>query len=68
MQTYIHTSADQLKREALEKWHGWLDGKGFAVIHGSTITGNGNSHIAVETSNGAACEANAESVKSEDSK
>lgn len=68
VQTYIHTSADLLKREALEKWHGWLDGKGFAVIHGSTMTGNGNSHIAVEAWNGAACEAVAESVKSEDSK
>ncbi|CAM4004333.1 tyrosine-type recombinase/integrase [Pseudomonas wadenswilerensis] len=68
VQTYIHTSADLLKREALEKWHGWLDGKGLAVIHGSTSTGNGNSHIAFEASNGAACEAVAESVKSEVSK
>lgn len=31
--TYIRTTADQLRREALEKWHGWLDGRGFAAAH-----------------------------------
>ncbi len=35
-QAYIQTSADTLKREALEKWHEWLDGRGFAAIHGLT--------------------------------
>lgn len=35
-QAYIQTSADALKREALELWHGWLDARGFLQIHGQT--------------------------------
>ncbi|SAM35779.1 tyrosine-type recombinase/integrase [Pseudomonas sp. 1 R 17] len=54
VQTYIHTSAELLKREALNKWHGWLDGKGFNLIHRSTMTRNGNSHNDAEALNGAA--------------
>ena len=54
VQTYIHTSAELLKREALVKWHDWLDGKGFNLIHRSTMTRNGNSHNDVEAMNGAA--------------
>ena len=54
VQTYIHTSAELLKREALVKWHNWLDGKGFDLIHRSTMTRNGNSHNAAEALNGAA--------------
>ena len=68
VQTYIHTSAELLKREALEKWHNWLDGKGMAVIHGWTGTENENSHIAAEASDSVGCTVNAESVKSEDLK
>ncbi|ROM60901.1 tyrosine-type recombinase/integrase [Pseudomonas rhodesiae] len=54
VQTYIHTSAELLKREALVKWHDWLDGKGFNLIHRSTMTRNGNSHNDTEAMNGAA--------------
>ncbi|UZE30294.1 tyrosine-type recombinase/integrase [Pseudomonas asplenii] len=54
VQTYIHTSAELLKREALVKWHDWLDGKGFSLIHGSTMARNGNSHNDAEALNGAA--------------
>jgi len=54
VQTYIHTSAELLKREALNKWHDWLDGKGFNLIHRSTMTRNGNSHNDAEALNGAA--------------
>ncbi|SDS20512.1 Integrase [Halopseudomonas xinjiangensis] len=32
--TYIQTSADTLKREALERWHEWLDARGFTAVHG----------------------------------
>lgn len=35
-QAYIQTSADSLKREALELWHRWLDARGFLQIHGQT--------------------------------
>lgn len=54
VQTYIHTSAELLKREALSKWHDWLDGKGFSLIHGLTMTRNGNSQNSAEALNGAA--------------
>lgn len=54
VQTYIHTSAELLKREALVKWHDWLDGKGFSLIHRSTMARNGNSHNDAEALNGAA--------------
>lgn len=33
VQAYIHTWVEAGKREALEKWHEWLDGRGFGVIH-----------------------------------
>jgi integrase len=32
--TYIRTTADQLRRQALEQWHAWLDVRGFAAAHG----------------------------------
>ncbi len=54
VQTYIHTSAELLKREALNKWHDWLDGEGFNLIHRSTMTRNGNSHNDAEALSGAA--------------
>jgi len=34
--TYIKTKGSGLRREALEQWHEWLDGVGFASIHGLT--------------------------------
>lgn len=33
---YIHTQAEERKREALERWHAKLDSHGFARIHGMT--------------------------------
>jgi integrase len=51
VQTYIHTHAEQLKREALEKWHQRLDECGFALIHGWKDDRSGNSHIPAQASN-----------------
>jgi len=34
--TYIHTTAEALKRKALETWHAWLDQQGFTALHGET--------------------------------
>lgn len=31
--TYIHTTAEAQKRQALERWHAWLDERGFASLH-----------------------------------
>jgi integrase len=41
--TYIHTSADTLKRKALEDWHAWLDERGFATLHHGTGAGQATS-------------------------
>lgn len=35
-ETYINTSADDLKLAALQRWHAWLDERGFDAIHGAT--------------------------------
>jgi integrase len=32
--TYVQTTALVRKREALERWHAWLDERGFAALHG----------------------------------
>ncbi|WP_095051629.1 site-specific integrase [Pseudomonas sp. Irchel s3b2] len=37
--TYIHTTAEALKRQALETWHAWLDQHGFLALHGGTEPG-----------------------------
>lgn len=31
--TYIHTHAEERKRDALERWHHWLDVRGFQDLH-----------------------------------
>lgn len=31
--TYIHTTAEKQKREALELWHAWMDARGFTALH-----------------------------------
>lgn len=36
--TYIHTTAEAQKRQALERWHAWLDERGFAALHSPTGT------------------------------
>lgn len=34
--TYVQTVAMPRKREALERWHDWLDERGFVALHGET--------------------------------
>jgi integrase len=34
--TYVQTVAMTLKREALERWHAWLDERGFVALHSAT--------------------------------
>ncbi|KPB52927.1 tyrosine-type recombinase/integrase [Pseudomonas viridiflava] len=34
--TYIHTTAEGMKRKALETWHDHLDSQGFRQLHGGT--------------------------------
>lgn len=46
--TYIHTTAEGLKRRALEAWHQHLDRQGFAAIHTETLLGQENNVCAPE--------------------
>lgn len=51
--TYIHTTAEGLKRQALEAWHQHLDGQGFAPIHTETLPGQKTGPVAFDANNGA---------------
>lgn len=53
--TYIHTTAESLKRRALEVWHQHLDSQGFAAIHAGTLPGHETACATAEASNGAGC-------------
>ncbi|WMN19254.1 site-specific integrase [Pseudomonas piscis] len=44
--TYIHTTAEALKLQALEAWHQRLDQQGFAAIHTETFPGHETSQSA----------------------
>ena len=37
-ETYINTSAENLKLDALQRWHSRLDEHGFSKIHGETVS------------------------------
>jgi integrase len=34
--TYVQTHGEALKRDALTRWHAWLDGQGFVALHDKT--------------------------------
>ncbi|SPO68130.1 site-specific integrase [Pseudomonas sp. JV241A] len=51
--TYIHTTAEGLKRRALEAWHQQLDQQGFNALHAGTFTGQKNHPAIVGASNNA---------------
>lgn len=51
-QAYIHTSAEQLKRQALETWHAWLDQRGFEALHGGTFARRGGEELPAEPISG----------------
>jgi len=33
---YIHTHAEERKRDGLQRWHAWLDARGFPALHAKT--------------------------------
>ncbi|MFU0823291.1 MAG: site-specific integrase [Pseudomonas lundensis] len=53
--TYIHTTAEGMKRKALETWHQHLDCHGFAALHGETYPGQVAAPSLAQTTNDAAC-------------
>ncbi len=62
-ETYINTSADDLKLDALQRWHAWLDERGFSAIHGATGARHAVSATQPEPSNHAPYSANPESSR-----
>lgn len=52
--TYIKTTVDPLRRNALERWHAWLDERGFTRAHGLKSAETTSSTNAVQSSAGAA--------------
>lgn len=57
-QAYIHTSAEQLKRQALETWHAYLDQRGFKALHGGTFARQEGEALPGETMNNEASSVN----------
>lgn len=53
--TYIHTTAEGMKRKALETWHDHLDHHGFTALHGETYPGQAADPSPVQATNDAAC-------------
>jgi len=66
--TYINTQATVQRRIALEKWHGWLDERGFTSVHGWTGVRSEDSQNPAQATNGAGCKALSEIVNGEVSK
>ncbi|NWC95531.1 MULTISPECIES: site-specific integrase [unclassified Pseudomonas] len=52
--TYIHTTAEGMKRKALETWHRHLDGYGFIALHSETYPGHTGAPSPTQPSNGVA--------------
>jgi integrase len=62
VKVYIQSDVMSRKRDALEKWHGHLDQRGFDLIHGLTGFRTGDSGNALEATDHKACEAIQEST------
>jgi integrase len=62
VKVYIQSDVMSRKRDALEKWHAHLDQRGFAMIHGLTGNGLGDSGNATEATENKACKATQEST------
>lgn len=50
--TYIHTTAEGMKRHALETWHQHLDHHGFTAVHGGTYARHAVKASPAQTNNG----------------
>ena len=66
VKVYIQADVMSRKRDALEKWHGHLDEKGFSLIHGQTGARFGESGNSLEAANGGVCSAIQKSTTVED--
>ena len=68
VKVYIQSDVMSRKLDALTQWHGHLDQKGFALIHGLTGVRSGDSDNPLETAQNKACEALPETTIGEDLK
>jgi integrase len=66
--TYINTQAREQRLMALEKWHNWLDERGFQAIHNLTGAQYEESHNPSQAANGAGCKGIPDIVNGEVSK
>jgi integrase len=55
--TYVQTTAMSRKREALERWHAWLDERGFTALHHATPARPAASASPVQPASAVACPA-----------
>ncbi|PMZ50312.1 integrase, partial [Pseudomonas sp. GW247-3R2A] len=53
--TYIHTTAEGMKRKALEAWHQHLDQHGFNALHSETYAGHRSAVSSVQAIESEAC-------------
>lgn len=56
--TYIHTTAEGMKRKALEAWHQHLDQHGFTALHSETYAGQRSAISSVQAIESEACSEN----------
>ena len=68
VKVYIQSDVMSRKLDALEQWHGHLDQKGLALIHGLTGVRSGDSENSLGTAQDKACEALQETTIGEDLK
>jgi integrase len=66
--TYINTQARAQRLLALEKWHAWLDERGFQAIHNLTDAQYEESHIPLQATDYTGCKAFSNIVNGEVSK
>jgi integrase len=55
--TYVQSTAMARKREALERWHAWLDERGFAALHHATPARSADIDTPVQPAPAVACAA-----------
>jgi integrase len=63
--TYINTQARAQRLAALEKWHGWLDERGFQAIHNLTDAQYEDSHNPTQPAKDVVCEPTSNIVNGE---
>lgn len=56
--TYVQTHGEALKRDALTRWHAWLDAQGFTPLHDKTAARHAETPIATDPTGWLVCATN----------